>query len=415
MDNNSLPTWDNMSMNESIQSSMESYDSYDFHYGVLLPNITDGECYMIQVLNATEENMGNFVYTTAQRVILLAVLPVFMVLGIVDNLAFVYVVVKIPDMNTITNTYLMNLAVADVTYLTFSVGEKLVKYILSPVSDDDKVLGLAGCIGVYIITDLAYFAGLFFVTLVSIDRFMAVHHPMSGGKKGRKNTHLKIITGTWVLAGLLSAAMSPAYAAYKEYCVLWPKGEPYDNWSHVAAECVSVSEWLKPFTQGLQTVPFFASFITNVILYIFIIKGLDQSIERLRKHGLMKEKDIDVRNQIARMLIVNGMVFFFCLAPFELVSLFSMVDTLSNSSTYILSLETELILNHIGRVLAYFNSAVNPLIYTAMSSRYRQAFKQAFLPQKRRGFFRGVRTSFNHTISHTTETHVDETQTESRF
>ena len=69
MDNSSIPWWDNM--NESIPSSMESYDSYDFHYGVLLPNITDGECFMIHVLNVTEENMGDFVYTTAQRVILL--------------------------------------------------------------------------------------------------------------------------------------------------------------------------------------------------------------------------------------------------------------------------------------------------------------------------------------------------------
>ncbi|XP_038050443.1 somatostatin receptor type 5-like [Patiria miniata] len=394
---------------------MEHFDSYDFHYGELLPNLTEGECAYMPFVNVTEENIGDFVYTTTQKVILLAILPVFMVVGLLDNLAFVYVVLKIPDMKTVTNAYLLNLAIADVLYLTFSVGEKLVKYGLSSVSDNDGVLGLGGCIVVYIITDLAYFAGLFFVTLVSIDRFMAVHSPMASGRKGGSDITQMTILGTWILAAVLSALMSPAYGALEEYCILWPDVAPYNNWAHVAAECVAISPWLTPFTQGLQTLPFFISFITNVILYICIIKGLDQSIERLRKHGLMKEKDINVRNQIARMLVVNGMVFFFCLAPFELMSLLSMVDTLSGGHKIVIPLETRFTLDHIGRVLAYFNSAINPLIYTAMSSRYRQAFKQAFFPKNRRGFFRGVRTSFNHTLSHTTETHVDETQTESRF
>ncbi|XP_022093792.1 somatostatin receptor type 5-like [Acanthaster planci] len=394
---------------------MDDAESYNYHYGELLPKLTDGECAFMKFFNITPEIIGDFTYTTRQKALLLGVLPLLMVIGLLDNLAFVYVVLRIPEMKTVTNSYLLNLAIADVLYLTFSVGEKLIKYGLSPVSDDDGALGLGGCIVIYIISDLAYFAGLFFVTLVSFDRFLAVHSPMASGRKGGRNYTQIAIAGTWIVAAVLAAIMSPSYGALEEYCILWPDEAPYNEWSHVAAECMAVEPWLMPFTQGLQTLPFFISFVVNVILYIFIIKGLDQSIERLRKHGLMKEKDINVRNQIARMLVVNGLVFFCCLAPFEIRSLLKMIDTLSGGDKIVIPLETSITLDHIGRVMAYTNSAINPLIYTAMSSRYRQAFKQAFLPKNRQGFFRGVRTSFNQTLSHTTETHMDETHTESRF
>ncbi|XP_030852858.1 thyrotropin-releasing hormone receptor-like [Strongylocentrotus purpuratus] len=78
-----------------------------------------------------------------------------------------------------------------------------------------------------------------------------------------------------------------------------------------------------------------------------------------------------MRDRVSRMLIANGTMFFLCLAPFELTSLWAMVT----NDTF---LETGRPWTQFCRVMMYLNSAVNPIIYNITNPRYRQAFMRAF-------------------------------------
>ncbi len=319
-------------------------------------------------------------YSPGRITLITVVFPLILILGVVGNCAFIYVVAKIKHMRTITNRYLVSLAVADVIFLLAAIGPKLYRYIKSPLDADDSPLGSAGCIWTYFLSDTSYFASLFFVTLVSLDRYVAVCRPQdrNNGIKGRST---ELIASAWFISCLLAASLTPGNATLVFYCYKWAPMEPYTSWPSTIRVCMPKKEWMKTFSLGLQTLPFFVTLILNCGLYISIIKGLDQSMKRLNLRGEQKSKDSRMRNQIAKMLVVNGVVFFVCLSPFEFVSLCHMIATSRDYVFVISNYDTRTYIAMFARILSYINSAINPIVYTAMCERYIQAFKQAFLPQ----------------------------------
>ena len=76
------------------------------------------------------------------------------------------------------------------------------------------------------------------------------------------------------------------------------------------------------------------------------------------------------------MLVITGVVFFVCLAPFETISLLQMLSGYLNDFTF----DNEKIHDfvQICRVLMYINAATNSIIYVMASSQYRLAFRKVF-------------------------------------
>ena len=64
-------------------------------------------------------------------------------------------------MKTITNVYLTNLAIADIGFLTTAVGDKLGRYLASPLAGDQSSIGKAGCLSLYTFMNACYFASLY--------------------------------------------------------------------------------------------------------------------------------------------------------------------------------------------------------------------------------------------------------------
>ena len=336
--------------------------------------------------NESEESAAAFRYTKTQTVLLTIILPIILIFGIVGNVLFVYVAIRVPHMRTITNRYLVSLSIADVVFLGAAIGGKIWKYASSPNQFDDGSLGSLGCVGVYFFSDLAYFASIIFVTLVSADRFVAVCRPQERHSfiKGKS---LEIIGLCWLISGFLAAILTPGNAHLQIYCINWPDVDAYKDWSETVIYCAPLQGqgWISSFSNGLQTIPFLITLVLNAVLYVSIVRGLDQCIRRMNQHGVSKSKDAGMRNQIAKMLVVNGVVFFCLLAPFEIQSFFGMIAVLRMNEDqfprYLIYSETaRLYILLISQVLSYINSAVNPIIYTVMCRRYRQAFREALLP-----------------------------------
>ncbi|XP_072040281.1 growth hormone secretagogue receptor type 1-like [Amphiura filiformis] len=345
-------------------------------------NFAEEQCIPNMSYNTSVPEAESYQYSTGYMLLVTVFLPLTFLVGIISNVAFTYVALRIKHMRTVTNKYLIHLAVSDVIFLTAAIGDKLWKYTGSPVMGDVTPLGSFGCIWVYFISDMAYFASLIFVTIVSLDRYFAVCRPQDRKNviKGR-STEITILS--WVLACILAGSLIPSNANITVYCMLWPDTEPYVNWPSAISFCLPINNWIADFGTGVQTVPFFVTLVLNVYMYVAIIRGLDQCIQRMSQHGVAKSKDTGMRRQIARMLVVNGATFFCLLAPFELGSLFQMIASLRGGDVYLFIITNNTARSYLmltARTLSYVNSAINPLIYTAMCRRYLEAFKQAFLP-----------------------------------
>ena len=86
-----------------------------------------------------------------------------------------------------------------------------------------------------------------------------------------------------------------------------------------------------------------------------------------------------VRNQIARMLILNGIVFFLCLLPFRFVQLNNISIIVLRGPIFAFDVD---VLAWVGRVTGLLNYAVNPFLYNVSNAKYRAAFVQAFTFRK---------------------------------
>ncbi len=371
-------------MNFESLNAMDSIRPTRYSDLSTLPNfdIEDDLCLdsnLTVIHNATEAEA--YTYNTGVRLFTTICLPVLLIVGIIGNVAFIYVVLRAPRMKTITNCYLVCLSIADSLFLVSAIGSKLWMYIKSPLDPDDGPLGAPGCILVNFVSITTYTVSLIFITLVSLERFWGVCRPHRKRDSNRKV--FIIITVSTVLSAMLSATFMPSFAAISVECYVWPNEPPYNSWPTKRISCKPIKRWHDLYTNGSQTIPFFISLVVNVVLYDRIIRGLAKSMKSTQgnKMSARKERDAKTRNQVAKMLVINGVVFFVCLAPFELMSLFWMIAEL-RGGVFLAPTKLIIIMLYISRAMSYLNSAVNPFIYTALSVRYREAFKHVFIPER---------------------------------
>ncbi|XP_071480454.1 somatostatin receptor type 5-like [Diadema antillarum] len=332
----------------------------------------------LEVVNLTDEGDEEaYGYSRSETIFATLCLPLILALGILDNSAFIYVVYRVPCMQTSINCYLVNLAVADIVFLSAGIGEKIARYRGSPIHGDDNPLGKGGCIWVYLIMDTAYFASLCFVSLVSMDRYLAVCKPRLKNRHRKSKTAL-LTAGSWLASLCLSSTLIPSSTKLLQVCFVFSTDSSFSNWPSTWGICAPAQPWMKAYANGMQTIPFFFALVVNVIMFVLIVRSLNQSIERLQTHTEIRpDVDTHVRDRVARMLVINGVAFFVCLSPFEIISFSDMIATL-HGDEYHLSSDAQARLVFFSRSLAYINCVINPIIYTAMSHRYRHAFRQAF-------------------------------------
>ena len=109
-----------------------------------------------------------------------------------------------------------------------------------------------------------------------------------------------------------------------------------------------------------------------------------------------------VRNNIARMLILNGTVFFLCLLPFRIIQLDNISILLRGRSFPLYAFGD--IFAWVGRVTTLLNSAVNPFLYNVSNAKYRASFLEAFTFRKSKKSYENDGRNFTLTTGSLTDT-----------
>ncbi|XP_077984382.1 neurotensin receptor type 1-like [Glandiceps talaboti] len=319
-----------------------------------------------------------YLYSKDQEILVTIVMPILLILGILLNFAFLFVVARITSMRTITNYYLVNLAIADTLYITFAVSDKLIRYYDSPLVIDQSALGEVGCMVVNGTVDVCYYVSLFTVTLFTIERFIAIMFPLKAKIFSSKKRTRILIVVTWVFGIGVSVPAILGNGQWSEYNVTaigWPQEVGDVILPESFHSCYSANAKLAYAAQAINVFPFFLSMIVvailNLIICIKITRGNKQLGDSQRTQSSIK-----ARNQIVRMLVVTSMLFFVLLFPFEFAAFVPILDP--DSRYGIIPEEIYHTWSQVARILSYLNSVINPIIYNAMSERYRRAFIAAF-------------------------------------
>lgn len=353
-----------MDENGSSTYSMFSSENYN---GTYCHNLSSGENMTVYA--------RNYIYGDLDVVFHKFVLPVILCIGIITNCAFLFVVYRIPSMRTVVNQYLTHIAIGDLLFLITAIGKKIVKFASSKNRFDNGAFwGHWMEICCHTINYTTIFASVLIMTLVGFERFYAVCRPMRIYAATNNQRMVKVLlTIVWSLSAVLALTTIPAISKIELFCVIWPETPEFEGLDQHFETYYYHSNATLAYTSLVQTVPFFVVMGINSVLYVKMVTTMSGRLGKMQAHDLDTHTNVELRNKVAVMLIINGVTFFTLTFPFQFVSFVNGIQTLCNKSTEFGDRHKTLF-----QILLYCNSLVNPIIYNAANSRYRSAFLTAF-------------------------------------
>ncbi len=327
-------------------------------------NLTDDEKIEVELLAA---------HLVKEVVIFIIII---FVIGMIGNIMFLLLVIRVQDMRTVTNFYLANVAVADMLFLLLETTGTITELQQGNLPFDTDI----ACALFYFVRHLSFFGSILLITLVSFERFIAVCYPLHHHymKENWRSMVLTIIT--WVVSAIFAMLVALKYSKVKYVCVSEQDSNIFKFcFGKNFHFCDPLHPALADVANIVKGVPFFIAAILNTTFYACIIKRLrrpfhanDETNNRHKKRLLERDKK---RKQITIMLVANSIIFFLCLTPGQLVIL----QNLSFLGKPLLN-HTHVFEKHILYtviMLNVLNSAVNPIIYGVASPGYRRGFIKA--------------------------------------
>ena len=384
-----IDTFNNGSANYTSSSSA-TYEDYEgvnfpvFNFGNVCPNnITVWPLLFLTDEAITE--MG-LLYNMGQYLLVNYLIPFIIVGGILGNGLFLLTLARIREMRTITAFYLANLAISDLAFL-ISVGIRTFTGIAkSPYMYIDPFRSSIGCALSRTITYTSYFGSIWFVTLVTFERYVSICHPVKHRLiKGQRRT-MKLVLATWTVALILGVGLGIGnLTELTKFCIIWPLRPLYKDLPSIVTFCSTTSRSLSSSAYLLQTSAFATAVILNAGMYWRIIHKIGtnrvvpnevsagaETTERPAP-GMKNAKRL--QNSVTKMLITTGVIFFVCLTPWQFNICQTAISLLSGSE--VLTVNTGRILIFVGTTFNSLNSSINPLIYGVTNPRYRKAFQRA--------------------------------------
>ncbi|XP_052562488.1 growth hormone secretagogue receptor type 1-like isoform X1 [Culex pipiens pallens] len=278
---------------------------------------------------------------------------IIMCLGVIGNIMVPIVILKTKDMRNSTNIFLTNLSIADLLVLLVCTPTVLVEVNSPP---EVWVLGEEMCKAVPFVELTVAHASVLTILAISFERYYAICEPLKAGYVCTKTRALLICLAAWTVAAILTS--------FEEY----PDGSR-------AAVCLTKASNVWTITFFLMTISLFflLPLIILIVLYAIIAKNLIASNNSRMKIRLSKpELSYKARKQVVLMLGAVVLAFFTCLLPFRMLMLWIII--VSEETFQKLAVEKYYNLLYFSRIMFYLNSAVNPILYNLMSSKFRKGF-----------------------------------------
>ncbi|KAK3551330.1 hypothetical protein QTP70_015010 [Hemibagrus guttatus] len=283
-----------------------------------------------------------------------AIYSAICVLGLLGNVLVMYGVVRYTKMNTATNIYIFNLALAD-ALATSTLPFQSAKYLMRTWPFGELLCKIIIAIDYY-----NMFTSIFTLTMMSVDRYIAVCHPVRA-LEFRTPVKAKIINiCIWILSSAIGIpvmiiAVTRVNENGKIICMLkFPDPERY--YDNVTKMCVFIVAFVVP------------------VLVISICYGL--MILRLKSVRWLsgsKEKDKNLR-RITRMVLVVVAAFIICWTPIHIFIIFKTFIKIDHKNPLVI------ISWHLCIALGYMNSSLNPVLYAFLDENFKRCFREFCLP-----------------------------------
>ncbi|XP_061172379.1 neuropeptide receptor 15-like isoform X2 [Saccostrea echinata] len=286
------------------------------------------------------------------------------VLGIVGNSLVITVILIDRKMRqSVTNVFIMNLAIADLFIMVFFVPD-IIQFILNR----GWMIGVGMCkFNRYIQVTCLYVSVLSLVS-VCIERFVAIVFPIKAQILCNRRKNFIVVSLIWsvgIMYGLPTALYNQVIPV------------PLRNFS------LCLTSFPNMLDQHIYKFSEFALFYfipvcIQIVLYAIIGQRLYVSTSELHTKFQMRKDTscksdragdtIKARKGVVKMLAASVIVYTACYAPPQVLLFYNVISNTKFQQTW------EFVA--IVHVIAYINSAANPILYSIFSQNFRKNFKK---------------------------------------
>ncbi|NXA80002.1 NPFF2 protein, partial [Thryothorus ludovicianus] len=291
-------------------------------------------------------------------------------LCMVGNGGVCFIILWNKHMRTVTNLFILNLAVSDLLVGLFCMPTTLLDSITAGWPFGSLVCKMSG-----MVQGISVSASVFTLVAIAVDRFRCIVHPFK--QKLTVPTAMAVIAVIWILA---VAIMCPSAVLLrvreeKRFRVLLGSG----NATRPVFWCQE--EWPDPRMRKIYTTVLFANiYLAPLSLIVAMYAKISISLSRTgtpgagrrsreRWHGAWKRK-----RKVIQMLIVVTLLFTLSWLPLWTLMLLSDYTSLSHLQLQLINIY----IYPFAHWLAFCNSSINPIIYGFCNGNFRRGFQALF-------------------------------------
>ncbi|XP_022622891.1 type-1 angiotensin II receptor [Seriola dumerili] len=277
------------------------------------------------------------------------------VIGIVGNSMVVAVIYCYMKLKTVANIFVLNLAVSDLTFL-----------ITLPMWATFTATGYHWPFGGFLCKASAglvifnLYTSIFFLTALSIDRYLAIVHPVRS-RRFRTVVYARI---TCVVIWLFAFVLSVPTALTRDVHNIKDSNNTVCGILHPHIKNARLSELLLAISLMKSLLGFLVPFIIIITCYCLIGRAL-LGARHIQKSSRSRD------DEVLRMLAAAVLAFFLCWVPHQVFHFMQVLTQLTK-------VENCAILEIIDTAMpfticiAYFNSCVNPIVYGFVGNNFRK-------------------------------------------
>ncbi|KAG9333628.1 hypothetical protein JZ751_010801 [Albula glossodonta] len=354
---------------------------------------------------------GRYHEVDSVRILLYSLIFLLSVFG---NLLIIVVLTVNKRMRTVTNSFLLSLAVSDLMMAIFCMPFNLIPNLLG-----DFIFGAAMCKIVSYFMGISVSISTFSLVAIAIERYSAICNPLKSRSWQTRSHAYRVITATWILSFII---MTP----YPIFSVLMTFDKPDKTTGHMCRLIWPTTSVEQSWYILLLSVLFFIPGVVMIIAYGLISRELYRGIQfeldqkkeacsgltngltatvssgsdegdgcyvqvekrpvamemsTLTPSGAAKadrprsntsEAKLMAKKRVIRMLIVIVAMFFVCWMPLYSVNTWKAFD-LRSAHRALSGAPISFI-----QLLSYTSACVNPIIYCFMNKRFRKALLATF-------------------------------------
>ncbi|XP_069998221.1 thyrotropin-releasing hormone receptor [Penaeus vannamei] len=300
-------------------------------------------------------------YSLLYRVVGTLFQGVILVIGVVGNAMVVVVVARNRNMATPTNCYLVSLAVADCAVLVAAVPQEIVSYFLI---GNHWIWGRGGCAIMIFLQNLGINASSLSLTAFTVERYIAICHPMKAQTVCTVERAKKITLLVWLFAVCYCAPwLFLTQVVPLRYAVDYP-----------TQECtfkLSRDQYLYYYFTDI-VVFYVVPLLLSCVLYSLIARILIASqLPKGPSGDRVRGAAISPRVQVVKMLVVVVAIFATLWLPYRTLLVYNSLLAMFGQQPF-----KDLWYLLFAKTCIFINSAINPILYNALSVKFRRSFKK---------------------------------------